>query len=130
MYSVTVMFNNRDQEELLCASKPSIEIEGDFILINGGQGQKLAVGIAALYKIKISAPLPDKLAPFKYSVDVHYSNETDDTEMWFAVNEVYTKVEVSDTRSIVFIKESDNVVRVINGQYLRSVKVNTYSEAK
>lgn len=131
MYEVSVTYIGKtDQDVLLCASKPSFDIEGGFVFINGGQGQKIAVSIDSLYKMKISAPLPDRVPALKYCVDIHYATDTEDTEMMFSSNELYVTIEGTDSgfTPVILIKESDTIIRIINSKLLRSVKVNTYSE--
>ena len=88
MYEISVTYKNKtDQDVLLCSTKPSFDVTGGFILINGGGGQRLAVSVNSLFKMKITPPLPDRLPPLKYSVDIHYDTDTEDTEMLFSSSE-------------------------------------------
>lgn len=133
MYEVSVTYLDKtDMEVLLCSSKPCFNVRGGFVFLSGGQGQGLAVSIGSLLKIKISPPLPDKVPPLKYSIDIHYDTETEDTELLFSPQEVSISIEGEEDEYIpVFlVKKGDNLVRIINSAVLRSVKVNTYTEEK
>jgi len=131
MYEVSVAYNDKtDVEVLLCHSKPSFNVKGGFVFLSGGQGQGLAINIDSLLKIKISPPLPDKVPPLKYSIDIHYDTETEDTELLFSPYEVSISIEgeEDDFVPVFLVKKGDNLVRIINSEVLRSVKVNTYTE--
>ena len=131
MYEISVTYKNKtDQDVLLCSTKPSFDVTGGFILINGGGGQRLAVSVNSLFKMKITPPLPDRLPPLKYSVDIHYDTDTEDTEMLFSSSEVYITTDGIEGgfTPVILVKEADNIVRVINSSLLRSVKVNSYTE--
>jgi hypothetical protein len=50
--------------------------------------------------------------------------------MFFAANSVDVSIEGEDDgyEPVLVVKESDNIIRIINGSQLRSIKVSSYSE--
>ena len=122
MYEVVVTYQNeKNADTLLCDSKPSAEFTGKFVILNCGKGQQFSFNVDTFFKAAIKYPLPDKIPSLKYAVDIHYN---EDVELLFSPN----TVDVDVKGEIVLVKEGDNVIRIINGSLLRSVKVSAYTE--
>jgi hypothetical protein len=131
MYEVIVTYNNVDTgsvDSILCESKPSVDIDSGYLMINCGRGQLFSLNIDTFMKVAIKYPLPTQIPAFKYAVDIHYNVENEDTELLFSPNSISVDAK-GDDQKVVFIKDGDNIVRIINGKKLRSVKVSSYSEA-
>jgi len=130
MYEVSLVFADNNTDTMLCESKPSLNVVGGFVLLDCGKGQKLALSIDTLIYAKIKYPLPDNVPDFKYSVDIHYHTDKENVELLFSPSSIGLDVvgEEDGYVPVITVKEGDNLIRLINGEYLRSVKVNTYSE--
>jgi hypothetical protein len=130
MYEVKVDYIGKEEDTLICDSKPGLDVESGFIFLNCGKGQSLTLNIDDVVKISIKYPLPDKVPAFKWAADIHYTTDNEDVELLFSSSEIHVDVEESGelSPSIITVKEGDNIIRVINSVCLRSVKVNTYSE--
>jgi len=127
MYEVTVYYSKDNVDKLLCESKPSVDIDSGYLMINCGKGQLFSLNIDTFLKVAIKYPLPDQIPTFKYVVDIHYHSDTEDVELLFSPNSISVDAKGTEQK-MVFVKEGDNLVRVINGTKLRSVKVSSYSE--
>jgi hypothetical protein len=124
MYEVEVTYLNEENvDTLLCSSKPSAEFAGDYVILNCGNGQQFTLNIAKMLKVAIKYPIPDNFPSFRYAVDIHYNENVD---LLFSHN----SFDVDVKSNVVVVKEGDNVVRIINPEQLRSVKVSAYSEHK
>jgi len=130
MYEVSLVFVDNNTDTMLCESKPSINVVGGFVLLDCGKGQKLALSIDTLIYAKIKYPLPENVPDFKYSVDIHYHTDKENVELLFSPSSIGLDVVGEDEgyTPVLVVKENDNPIRIINSEFLRSVKVNTYSE--
>jgi hypothetical protein len=130
MYEVSVFYADGVSEEILCESKPSVEVCGGYIFLDCGRGQSLTMSIDTLFYVKVKYPLPEKMPAFKYAIDIHYHTNKDNVELLFTPSTVYVDMDGEEDGyvPVITVKEGDNLIRLINGEYLRSVKVNTYSE--
>jgi hypothetical protein len=130
MYEVIVTYDKVDTgsvDTLLCESKPSIDIDSGYLMLNCGKGQLFSLNIDTFMKVVIKYPLPSQIPTFKYAVDIHYNTDTEDVELLFSSNSISVDAK-GDDKKVVFVKDGDNIIRVINGEKLRSVKVSSYSE--
>lgn len=124
MYEVEVTYlNDTDTDTLLCSSKPSAELVGNYVILNCGNGQQFTVNVAKMFKITIKYPLPNSVPAFRYAVDIHYN---ENVELLFSPK----TFDVDVKSNVVVVKDGDDVVRVINPEILRSVKVSNYTEKK
>jgi len=130
MYEVSVLYADGSTDDLLCESRPSVDVSGGYVFLDCGRGQSLTLNIDTLFYVKVKYPLPDKVPDFKYAIDIHYHSEKDNVELLFSSSTINVDMDGDDEgyTPIVTVKEGDNLIRLINGEYLRSVKVNTYSE--
>jgi hypothetical protein len=132
MYEVNVTYCGKDESDtILCESRPVLEsVAGGYLFLDCGKGQSLTLNVDNFVKITIKYPLPDRIPPLKYAIDIHYDTETEDVEMFFAANSVDVSIEGEDDgyEPVLVVKESDNIIRIINGSQLRSIKVSSYSE--
>lgn len=132
MYEVNVTYCGKDESDtILCESRPVLEsVAGGYLFLDCGKGQSLTLNVDNFVKIAIKYPLPDRIPPLKYAIDIHYDTETEDVEMFFAANSVDVSIEGEDDgyEPVLVVKESDNIIRIINGSQLRSIKVSSYSE--
>jgi hypothetical protein len=132
MYEVNVTYCGKNESDtILCESRPVLEsVAGGYLFLDCGKGQSLTLNVDNFVKIAIKYPLPDRIPPLKYAIDIHYDTETEDVEMFFAANSVDVSIEGEDDgyEPVLVVKESDNIIRIINGSQLRSIKVSSYSE--
>ena len=129
-YEVTVIYYDKTEDTMICTSKPDVDVEGGFVFIDGGAGQSLGFGVETFLKVKVKYPLPTVMPDLKYSINLNYNTETEDVELLFSPTTVYVSMDGEDDRfdPIVVVKEGDNIVRLINSAYLKSIKVASYSE--
>jgi hypothetical protein len=129
MFEVEATYVDESVDTVLCESKPSLSTDKGFVFLDCGKGQKLAANIESLVCIKISYPLPDSVPLFKYQVDIHYDTQEESVELLFSSSNYYVATDGDDGFTpVVLVKEGDNVIRIINSEYLRSIKVNAHSE--
>jgi len=130
MYEVFVSYTERGEDTFLCESKPSINVKGGLVFLDGGKGQKLAIAIDTLVYLKIKYPLPDRVPEMKYETNIHYHTETEDVELIFSPTTVNIQVDgYNDCYTpVVLVKESDSVIRIINSSFLRNIKVVQHQE--
>lgn len=131
MYTVEVTYYGKedDVDTMMCESRPSLNVRGGFVFLDCGKGQKFVSGIDELVRIKIKYPLPDSIPNLKYSIDIKYATETENVELLFSPCEVNITVDgEEDGAAVIIVKEGDNIIRIVNGNFLRSVRVNTYTE--
>lgn len=130
MYELTVFYTDGTSDALLCDSKPSVDVCGGYVFLECGKGQSLTLNLETLFYVKVKHPLPDKVPDFKYAIDIHYKSEKDNIELLFSSSTIYVDCdgEGDGYMPVIIVKEGDNMVRLINGEYLRSIKVNSYSE--
>jgi|GEM_PF-5128637 len=130
MFEVAIQYWNDECEKLLCESEPTYEVKGGCLFVDGGKGRRLVISMEKMFKLKVKHPLPEKVPPFTYSTTLNYDGKEEGVELLFS----YTSVNVSILEDdgyppLVVVKHGDDVVRIVNSEYLRSVKVNTYTEA-
>lgn len=130
MYELSLVFADNNTDTMLCESKPSINVTGGFVLLDCGRGQKLALNIDTLIYVKIKYPLPEHVPDFKYALDIHYHTEKENVELLFSYSSISLDVVGEDDgyTPVLVVKENDNPTRIINSEFLRSVKVSSYSE--
>lgn len=130
MYEVFISYTENGEDTLICESKPSASVKGGILFLDCGKGQKFAINISTLLYVKIKYPLPERVPEIKYAVDIHYHTETEDVELLFSPSTINVSVDGHNDMftPVVYVKESDNIIRVINSTYLRNIKVKSYSE--
>ena len=132
MFEVNVTYCGKNETDtILCESRPTIEtVAGGHLFLDCGKGQSLTLNVDTFVKVAIKYPLPDRIPPLKYALDIHYDTETEDVEMLFASNTVDVSLDGEEDGydPVLVVKDGDNIVRIINGNQLRSIKVSSYSE--
>ena len=130
MYEVTVIYDDKNEDTIICESKPTFDVDGGFVFVECGKGQSLSLNIDNFTKLKVKYPLPTVMPAFKYSININYDTETEDVELLFSPSTVDVSIEGEDDgyTPVILVKEGENVCRVINSTYLKSIKVTTYSE--
>ena len=128
MYELTVVYFDKKEDTILCTSQPSYEIENGYLFLDCGSGQSLTLNIETFLKVRIKPPLPTNVPAFHYSIDIQYSLVTDDVELLFSSHDVDVSTHGDDYGRIIVVEEDRTPIRIINSDYLKSIKVTTYSE--
>ena len=130
MYEVTVIYDDKMEDTIICESKPTFDVDGGFVFVNCGKGQSLSLNVDNLFKVKVKYPIPTVMPNFKHSIDINYNTDTEDVELLFTPSTVDVSIEGEDDgfTPVILVKECDNVFRVINSTFLKSIKVTNYSE--
>lgn len=129
MFEVSVTYVSEECDKLLCESEPSYTVKGGCLVVDGGKGQKLIISLDKLMVLKVKHPLPDRVPAFTYAANINYDTKEENVELLFSYRTVDISVlEQDGYPPCVLVKEGDDVVRVINSDYLRSIKVNSYTE--
>lgn len=124
MFDVNVEYMDRNSETMLSDTKISIEVKDGFLFLKGSQSQIMVVNLDSMFRVKFRYPEPQTLPLFKYTVNINYELDSD-VELLFSSKQVYVSLL---NNSVVAIKESDDITRLITPKYLKTVKVTTYTE--
>lgn len=124
MFDVNVEYMDRNSETMLSDTEISVEVKDGFLFLKGSQSQIMVVNLDSMFRVKFRYPEPQALPLFKYTVNINYELDSD-VELLFSSKQVYVSLL---NNSVVVIKESDDITRLINPNYLKTVKVTTYTE--
>jgi len=122
MYRVEVIYLDLQKDSIEFDRKPSIDVRGSTVYLECGSGQKLAIN--SFLCVKIFYPTV-QTQPIKYVTNCRYNTKNENTEV--LLHSVEPKVELKNN-NVIYLKESDNIVRVVNGEWLESIKIDLFSD--
>ena len=128
MYQVKVLYLDQQENTLDFEKKPSVDVKGNYLVIECGSGQKMALNINTFLCVKFDYPEPAVAKPIKYSTEIRYNTKSETTELLMHPSEPKVEVKVGGNSGVLFLKTDDNLFRVVNGEWCEGVEVDFFVE--
>lgn len=127
MYQVEAVYLDGQKESITFNRKPQVDVKGSNVVFECSSGQKFVLNIHTFMFVRILHPAPTTDKPFKFSTNLRFNTKSADVDLLMHVSEPKVEVKVHGNASnVIFISESDCLLRVINGEWLESAKIDFY----
>jgi len=128
MFTVEVIYQDQNRETVDFESKPSLDVKGNFVCLECGSGQKLVFNIDTVLYARVSYPPQNTVKPFKFTSEAHYHTKNETVELLMHSTAPKIEVKVGGNGGVLLLKEDDNVLRIINGDWLEGIKVDFFND--
>lgn len=128
MFQARVVYTDKQESVLEFERKPSIDIKGNHLVIDGGNGQKFFLNANTLLVVKFSYPCPTTVKPFKYQSTTQYNTKNDTSEVLMHCSEPKADIKPCGNNGLLFLREDEQILRITNGEWYESIKIDLFTE--
>ena len=127
MFQARVVYTDRQESVLEFERKPSIDIKGNHLVLDSN-GQKLFLNANTFLVVKLSYPSPTTVKPFKYQSTTQYNTKNNASEVLMHCSEPKAEIKLCGNNGLLFMREDEQVLRIINGEWYESIKIELFTE--